>query len=59
MVLSRSARATGVLARLKQDLALVEESGGAIAALEGEMVDEGLLQGGKLAVFRMTFDGAD
>ena len=44
---------------LEQDLALVEEARGAIAALEGEVGDEGLLQGRKLAALRMAFDSAD
>ena len=45
MVFSSSARATGVFAQpLEQHLALVEKARGAIAALEREMLDEGLLQ---------------
>src|SRR6185436_6324855 len=42
---------------LQQDLALVEEASGAIAALKGEMLDKGLLQPGKLAILRMSFNG--
>ena len=44
---------------LEKDLALVEKAGRAIAALEGEMLDESLLQGRELAVLRMAFDGAN
>src|ERR1700730_7628109 len=44
---------------LQQHLALVEESGGAVAALEREVRDESLLQFRKLAVFGMALDGAD
>src|SRR6267142_7061511 len=39
---------------LQQDLALVQEAGGAIAALERKMLDECLLQSGELAVLRMA-----
>src|ERR1700730_9159872 len=44
---------------LQQNLALVEESGGAVKALEREGCDENLLQFRTLAVFGMAFDGAD
>src|SRR5271170_6143321 len=44
---------------LEQDLALVEKTGGAIAALESEVRNKSLLQGGELAVLGMAFDGAD
>src|SRR4051794_41868266 len=44
---------------LQQDLALIEEARGAIAALKGEMRDERLLQGRELAVPRVPLDGAD
>src|SRR6476661_3061542 len=44
---------------LQQDLALVQEAGGAIAALERKMLDECLLQSGELAVLRMALDRAD
>src|SRR5688572_27759349 len=44
---------------LQKDLALVEEAGGAIAALEREVLDEGLLQGRELVAPGVTFDGAD
>src|SRR5947209_1665064 len=43
----------------QQHLALVEEAGGAVTALEGEMVDEGLLQHRELAVPSVPLDGAD
>ena len=44
---------------LEQHLALVEKARGAIAALKGEVLDEGSLQNGELAVLGMAFDGAD
>src|SRR3984957_19663935 len=44
---------------LEQDLALVEKTRGAIAALEGELGDKSLLQSRQLAVLRMAFDRAD
>src|SRR5438105_6242536 len=44
---------------LEQHLALVEEAGGAIAALEGEVADEGLLQHRELAVLGVSLDGTD
>src|SRR5712671_4746687 len=44
---------------LQQDLALVQEAGGAIAALERKMLDESRLQRRKLAVLGVAFDGAD
>src|SRR5450830_637851 len=44
---------------LKQNLALVEETGGTIAALESEVVDESFLKNRKFAVLRMAFDRAD
>ena len=60
MVFSRSARATGVFARRSsRTWPSLRKPGGAIAALEGEVLDKGLLQGGKLAVLGMAFDGAD
>src|SRR5262249_58323670 len=43
----------------EQDLTLVQKTGGAIAALKCKMLDESLLQNGKLAVLRMAFDRAD
>ena len=44
---------------LQQNLALVQEARGAIAALERKVLDERLLQRRKLAVLGMAFDGAD
>src|SRR5271168_823027 len=44
---------------LEQDLALVEKTRGAIAALEGELGDKSLLQSRQLAGLRMAFDRAD
>src|SRR6267142_3886705 len=44
---------------LQQDLALIQEAGGAISTLECEVLDEGFLQDGELAILRVTFDGAD
>src|SRR5450830_1720133 len=44
---------------LKQNLSLVQEAGGAIAALESKMVDESFLQNRKFGVLRMAFDRAD
>src|SRR3954454_22733992 len=44
---------------LQQDLALIQEAGGAIAALEREVLDEGFLQDRELAIPGMTFDSAD
>jgi hypothetical protein len=49
IVFSRLARDRRLGEALEQDLALIEEAGGAIAALEGEVGDEGLLQGRQLA----------
>src|SRR5262249_60807362 len=43
----------------EQDLTLVQKTGGAIAALKCKMLDESLLQNGKLTVLRMAFDRAD
>src|SRR6516225_8709062 len=40
----------------QQNLTLVQEPGGAIAALERKMVDESLLQGRKLTILRMPLD---
>src|SRR5262245_25765660 len=44
---------------LEQNLALVQESGRTVAALESEVLDERPLQRRKLAVLRMAFHGAD
>src|SRR5262245_39547968 len=44
---------------LEQNLALVQESGRTVAALESEMLDERPLQRRKLAVLRMALDRAD
>src|SRR6266478_9902494 len=44
---------------LQQNLALVQEPWGAIAALKSKMLDESLLQNRKLAILRKAFDGAD
>src|SRR6516165_9957875 len=44
---------------LEQHLALVEETGRAIAALESEVLDERFLQNRKLAVLRMALHRAD
>src|ERR1700682_4053638 len=44
---------------LEQDLPLVQETRGAIAALERKMLDKGLLQRRKLAILRMPLDGSD
>ena len=44
---------------LQQDLTFVQESGGAIAALEREVLDEGLLQDRELAVLGVAFHRAD
>src|SRR4051812_30379644 len=41
---------------LQQHLALVQEAGGAIAALEREVLDERLLQRRELAILRMPLD---
>jgi hypothetical protein len=43
----------------EQDLALVEETGRAVAALESEVLDESLLQRGKLAILGMALHRAD
>src|SRR3954468_11305881 len=58
-LLQRRARDRCPRQALQQDLALVEKAGGAIAALKGEMRDEGLLQGRELAVPGVPLDGAD
>src|SRR4051812_50222102 len=58
-LLQRLARDRCPRQALQQDLALIEEAGGAIAALKGEMRDERLLQGRELAVPRVPLDGAD
>src|SRR5262245_546336 len=44
---------------LEQNLALVQESGRTVPALERKVLDEGLLQNGQLAVLRMAFHRAD
>src|SRR5258708_7069086 len=44
---------------LQQHLALVQEAGRAIAALEREVLDECPLQRCELAILRMPFDGAN
>ncbi len=44
---------------LQQDLGFVEEAGGAVAALEREVIDEGFLERGQLAVLGVAFDGPD
>src|ERR1700686_239841 len=44
---------------LQQDLALIQKAGGAIPTLECEVLDEGFLQNGELAIPCMTFDRAD
>src|SRR5262249_5497451 len=43
----------------QQHLAFVEKAGRTVSALERKMLDEGLLQDGKLAVLRVAFDRAD
>jgi hypothetical protein len=43
----------------QQNLRFVQESRGAIAALESKVIDEGLLQGGEFTAFRMAFGGPD
>ena len=42
---------------LQQTRRFVDEAGGAVAALEGEMIDECLLDVGKPALLRMPLDG--
>src|ERR1700738_3869679 len=44
---------------LEKDLALVEEARRAIAALEGKIINESLLQRRELTVLRMAFHGAN
>src|SRR5262245_33212849 len=44
---------------LEQNLSLVQEARGTVAALEREVLDEGLLQNGQLAVLGMAFHRAD
>src|ERR1700741_1662963 len=44
---------------LEQNLALIDEAGGTVAALESEVLDERLLQRRKLAILRMAFHGAN
>ena len=40
----------------QQDLPLVEETGGAVPALKGKMLDERFLQSGQGTILRMAFD---
>jgi len=44
---------------LQQDLGFVQEAGRAVATLEREIVNEGLLKRGELAILRVPLDGAD
>jgi hypothetical protein len=60
MAASIWSRPTGAFPQtVEQDMGRHQEAGGAIAALEGEMREEGLLQGAEVRRAAQAFDGHD